>query len=156
MLFVVSEAHVRDTDRDHSLVGSIIEKNECNDRVCCCRLFMLPELRKSNGLSGEKDNHGSSRDDEEQTSPESVHSERGTGSPDKVPNLKRASYGQLEVLSVNTPLFDLATSHLGSGVCNANKSENLVQVERDQSVAGPLRKESDGHDEAHPFPVRIR
>jgi hypothetical protein len=94
------------------------------------------ELGGADGLHGEEDEHANAGRDEEEATARAVDHERGTDSPEQVPNLK------------NT-----VDEELDRRVGDANRVEDLVEVVGDETVAGPLGEESERDDDAHTLAV---
>jgi hypothetical protein len=94
------------------------------------------EDRSDNSMRREEGDHADRRDDEQEPAAGTVNDERGGDGPGQVPDLE-----------------DTVDEQLGGRVRDADGVEDLVEVVRDETVAGPLREEGDGDDEAHALEV---
>jgi hypothetical protein len=105
----------------------------------CARSLVESELGRAHRLQREEDDHADGRRDEQEATASTLDHEGSADGECQVPDLQNA-----------------VDEELNGRVGDADGVENLVEVVRHETVAGPLREEREGDDDAHALEVTRR
>lgn len=128
---------IRDNEgSERNVICSVEEEDECNNGMSSRSGLMLSILGEANRLCRVEQGHQSGRKKEEEATTETVDHESREHGPAQVPDLQNTVDEELSACTGNTNLV-----------------EDLGQVVRDETVAGPLREKGNGDDDAYALAV---